>query len=86
MVNSEFAPSNIVRFKVNGNTVVRGFVEPWTKKKDQTIRGIARERNKRARRCDKEGKASATQCERENSESKSKIDRACATAIDATTI
>ena len=41
MVNSELAPSDTIQIEVQGDTVTRKFVEPWTGLKDTTSWGVA---------------------------------------------
>jgi hypothetical protein len=71
--NSDLAPSNIVKFREDGDTVVPKFVGPWTGGKAAMFRGIAWGRRLRARHLNREG------CEIE-----SKAEQAHADTIDRT--
>jgi hypothetical protein len=73
MENSDLAPSNIVKFREDGNTVIPAFVEPWTGGKAAMFQGAAWGRRQRARQLNREGREIASQAE-----------LACANTIDMT--
>jgi hypothetical protein len=73
MENPDLAPSNIVKFREDGDTVIPEFVEPCTGGKAAMFKGIAWGRRLHARHLSREG------CE-----IASKAEQACADTIDRT--
>jgi hypothetical protein len=73
MENPDLAPSNIVKFREDGDTVIPEFVEPWTGGKAAMFRGVAGGRRQCARQLNREGREIASQAE-----------HACANTIDRT--